>query len=168
MQLGRSRACIIASDVVDISAKKAPTLDPKPWKASHCSSVYLPWPVVDTLLSLSYLSTKYSRIARVSLYPSQLSEGRDGYQEGVPNNEVVVVVVDNGGDAAIGVEFHEIRTLLLALFEVEIDGFIRQPKFFENDGDFPEKRIGCQTMLMFGEEGNKRTSHWDRSGGCTR
>ena len=122
----------------------------------------------DTFLSLSYLSTKYSTIARVSLYFGQLSEGRGGYQKDIPNNEVVVVVVDNGRDATVGVELHEIWTLLLALLEVKVDGFICQPEFFKNDGDFPEERISFQTTVMFTGKENKRTSRWDHPCGCIR
>ena len=54
---------------------------------------------------MSYLSTKYSRIARVSLDSDQWSIGGDGRSEDLPNNKVVVVVVDDGGDAAVGVNF---------------------------------------------------------------
>ena len=104
--------------------------------------MYLSWPVADTLLSLSYLSTKYSTIARVSLCFGQLSKSRDGHKEDVPNNEVVVVVVDNGGDATVGVDLQEIGALMFALREVEVDGFICQLELFKNDGDFPEKCIG--------------------------
>lgn len=78
------------------------------------------------------------------------------------------MVVDNGRDATVGVKLHVIWTLVLGLLEVEVDGLICQPEFFKNDGDFPEKRIGFQTMLMFGGEGDKSTSRWGHSCGCTR
>ena len=122
----------------------------------------------EILLSLSYLSTKYSTIARVSLYFGQLSEDRDGYQEDIPKNEVIVVVVDNGRDATVGVELHKVWTLLLALLEVEVDGFICQSEFFKDDGNFPEKSTRFQTTVTFRGEGNERTSRWDHPCGCTR
>ena len=111
---------------------------PETWKESHCNSIYLSCPVLDTLRSLSYLSTKYSRIARVSLNSDQRSIGGDDHSKDLPNNEVVVMVVDDGGDAAIGVNLQEVWGLVLSLAEIEVDVLVRQPKLFENDGNFPK------------------------------
>ena len=110
--------------------------------------------MLDSLWSLSYLSTKYSKIARLSLDFDQpsMSTGGDGDGGDLPNDEVVVMVVDDGGDAAVGIELQVIWSLLLTRLEVEVDRFICQPEFFENDGDFPEDRVGFQTAAMFGME----------------
>jgi len=92
------------------------------------------------------LSTKYSRIARLSLDFDQPSTGGDGHGEDIPSDEVVVMVVDDGGNATVGVDLQVIWSLLLALAEVEVDRFVCQPEFFENDGNFPENRVGFQTL----------------------
>ena len=106
--------------------------------------------MLDSLWSLSYLSAKYSKIARVSLDFDQPSTGVDRHEEDLPNDEVVVMVVDDGGDAAVGVDLQVIWSLVFALAEIEVDRFVRQPELFENDGDFPENRIGFQTVVTFG------------------
>ena len=63
--------------------------------------------------SLSYLSTKYSRIVRVSLDFDQPSTGGGGHGEDLSNDEVVVMVVDDGGDATIGADLQIIWGLLV-------------------------------------------------------
>ena len=60
--------------------------------------------MLDSLWSLSYLSTKYSKIARLSLDLDQPSTGVDGHGEDLPDDEVVVMVVNDGGDATVGVD----------------------------------------------------------------
>jgi len=67
--------------------------------------------------------------------------------EHLPNDEVVVMMVDDGGDATIWVDLQELWSLLLLLAEVEVHGFIGQPKLFENDSDFPKSRVGFQVTL---------------------
>ena len=86
---------------------------------------------------MSYLSTTYSKIARVSLDFCQQSVGGGGHSEDLPNGEVVVSVVDKGGDAAIGVDLQVLWGLVLALAEIEVHGLVCQPKLFENNDDFP-------------------------------
>ena len=78
------------------------------------------------------------------------------------------MVVDDGGDATVGVDLQVIRSLMLALAEVEVDRFVCQPEFFENDCNFPENRVGFQTALNVWEGGDKRTSRWVHPYGCTR
>ena len=56
-----------------------------------------------------------------------------------PEREVVVVVVDDGRDAAVGVELGVLRPLLLALLEVEIDRLVRETELFKDNGDFPRR-----------------------------
>jgi hypothetical protein len=104
--------------------------------------MYLSWPALESLWSLSYLSTTYSKIARVSLDSGQQSVGDGGHSEDLPNGEVVVSVVNDGGDAAVGVDLQILWTLVLLLAEIEVHGLVRQPEFFKDDGDFPRGRIG--------------------------
>jgi len=73
------------------------------------------------------LSTKYSNIARVSLDLGQPSTGVDGYSEDLPDDGVIIMVVNDGRDATVGVDLQVIWSLLLALSEVEIDRFVCQP-----------------------------------------
>ena len=124
--------------------------------------------MLDSLWSLSYLSTKYSKIARLSLDLDQPSTGVDGHGEDLPDDEVVVMVVDDGGDATVGVDLQVIWGLLLALVEVEVDRFVCQPEFFEDNGNFPGHRVSFQTSLAFEENWNERTSRWVRPCGCTK
>jgi hypothetical protein len=74
---------------------------------------------------LSYLSTTYSKIARVSLDFCQQSVDDDGHNEDLPNGEVVVLVVNDGGDATVGVDLQVLWGLVLALAEIEIHGLVR-------------------------------------------
>jgi len=50
------------------------------------------------------------------------------------------MVIDDGGDAAVGVDLQKFWSLLLFLAEIEIYRLVRQPEFFKNDGDFPKNR----------------------------
>ena len=124
--------------------------------------------MLDSLWSLSYLSTKYSTIARVSLGFGQSSTQWDRHDEDVPDDEVVVVMVDDGGDATVRIDLQVIWSLVFALAEVEVDRFIRQPEFFEDDGDFPENRVSFQTAVTFGRGESKCTSRWVHWRGCTK
>jgi len=96
------------------------------------------------------LSTKYSKIARVSLDFDQPSTGVDGHGEDLPDDGVIVMVVDDGGDATVWVDLQVIWSLVLALGEVEVDRFVCQPEFFEDDGDLPGHRVIFQTSMAFG------------------
>ena len=68
------------------------------------------------------------------------------YSTRLPNSEVVVVVVDDGGNATVRVYLHILRTLLFPLAEVEVHRLVRQPKFLKNNGDFPESQISFQIV----------------------
>lgn len=87
--------------------------------------MYLSWPVLDNLRSLSYLSTRYTKIARVSLDLDRSAASGDDRSRHLPNDEIVVMMVDNGGDATIGIDLQEFRSLLLLLLEIEVDRFVR-------------------------------------------
>ena len=54
-----------------------------------------------------------------------------------PDNEVAVFVVDQSGNTTVGVVFGVLRALLLALTEVEVDGFVRKAKLLEDEGNLP-------------------------------
>ena len=65
------------------------------------------------------MSTKYSRIARVSLdFDQLLSIGGKYNNEGLPNDEVVVMVVDDGGNTAVGVDLQIGWGLVLSAVEI--------------------------------------------------
>ena len=115
--------------------------------------MYLSRPVLDSLWSLSYLSTKYSKIARVSLRSDQPMRAQRLGSEHLPDGEVVVMVVDDGWDATVGVDLQVFWTLLLFLAEIEVHGLVRQPELLKNDGDFPKSRIGRQVPVNWGEAG---------------
>ena len=59
----------------------------------------------------------------------------------VPEDEIVVLVVDDGRDTTVGVEFDVLGRLLFVLFEVKVYGVVGQAEFFENDGDLPAYRM---------------------------
>ena len=90
---------------------------------------------------MSYLSTKYSKIARVSLDADQTSASYDGLNQDLPNDEIVVMMVDDSGNAAVGIDLQVFRSLVFLLAEIEVHRFICQPKFFKYYGDFPKNRI---------------------------
>jgi hypothetical protein len=98
------------------------------------------------------LSTKYSNIARVSLDFDESSSNGDNCSGSLPNDEIVVAVVDDGGDATVRVDLQVLWRLVLFFAEVEVHRFVRQPQFFKDDGDFPEVQIGCQMVVKVSEE----------------
>jgi hypothetical protein len=106
----------------------------------------LSWPVLDNLWSLSYLSTKYSIIARDSLDFGQPSISGNYHSRHLPNNEIFVVVVDDRGNAAVRVYLQILRTLLFFLAEIKIHRLVCQPEFFKNNGSFPESQISFQIV----------------------
>lgn len=57
------------------------------------------------------------------------------------------MVVDDGGYATVGVQLQVFWTLVFLRAEIEVDRFVRQPEFFEDDGSFPEIRFGCQMVV---------------------
>lgn len=67
--------------------------------------------------------------------------GRGMGTKSVPEDEIVVLVVDDGRDATVRVELDVLGRLLLILFEVKIYGVIGQAEFFENDGNLPVCRM---------------------------
>ena len=130
--------------------------------------MYLSRPVLESLWSLSYLSTKYCKIARVSLDLGQQSVGGGDHSEHPPNDEVVVVMVDDGRDAAIGVKLQVFWALVLLLAKIEVHSLIRQPELFEDDGGFPKDWIGSGARSVRGGGGNEHTSRWVHQHGRTR
>ena len=86
--------------------------------------MYLSWPELESLWSLSYLSTKYWKIARVSLCLDQSSTSNNGHSGHLPNDEVVILVVDDGGDATVGVDLQVVWGLMLSLAEIEVHRLI--------------------------------------------
>lgn len=58
----------------------------------------------------------------------------------VPEHEIVVLVVDDRGNASVRVELGVLGTLVLGLAEVEVDGVVGQPELLEHGGDLPKNR----------------------------
>ena len=73
--------------------------------------------------------------------------------EHLPNSEVVVMVVDDGWNATVGVDLQVFWTLVLFLAKIEVHGLVGQPEFLKNDGDFPASRISRQVSVNWGEVG---------------
>ena len=48
------------------------------------------------------------------------------YNKDLPKNEIVVVVVDNGGDTTIGIEPQEFRALVFLRNEIEVHRLHRE------------------------------------------
>ena len=76
----------------------------------------------------------------------------EDYSQDLPNGKIVVVVVDDGGDAAVWIDLQVFRSLVFLLAVFEVHRFIRQPKFFKYYGDFPENRFGFRWPLIRQEE----------------
>ena len=64
------------------------------------------------------------------------------YNPDQPNNEIVVLVVDDRRNAAVGIDLQVFWGFMFLLAEVEIHRFVRQPEFFKDYGDFPGNRLG--------------------------
>ena len=60
-------------------------------------------------------------------------------QNGVrlPNDEVAVSVIDNGGDASVGVVLRVLRCFVLVFVEVKEFALVSQPELLEDKSDFP-------------------------------
>lgn len=59
-------------------------------------------------------------------------------------------MVDDCGDATVGVYLQVLRALLLLLAKIEVHGLIRQPEFLENDSSSPADGIGFQVPMKLG------------------
>ena len=85
----------------------------------------------------------------------------------LPNDKVIVMVVNDGRDAAVGVNLQIFWSFLFLLAEVKIDGFVRQVEFFKNEGNFPESQVGREMhskSAIIGEL-TSRSARWR---GCTK
>ena len=67
----------------------------------------------------------------------------------VPDDEVIVAVVDYRRDATVGVVSGELRSLEFALVELEEDGLVGQAKLFENESNLPTiKRVAVSILFV--------------------
>ena len=57
--------------------------------------------------------------------------------QSVPQHEIVVLVVNDRGNAPVGVVLDVLEVLLFVLSEVEVDGMVGGVELLENNGDFP-------------------------------
>lgn len=89
--------------------------------------------------SLSYLSTKYNKIALDSLHDAQLCSvsRRNNIRIFSPNDEIIIVVVNEGRNTTIRVVLRVFLCFLLLCREVEVDRFIAQAKLVHEKGSFP-------------------------------
>ena len=56
---------------------------------------------------------------------------------GLPDNEVVVLVVHKRRDTPVRVQLRVLRRLLLALAEVEVNALVGEPELLKDERDFP-------------------------------
>ena len=70
----------------------------------------------------------------------------------VPDNEVVVVVVDQRGDAAVRIVLGKLGGLLLFLGEVQVDGLVCQAEFPEDKGVLPVTGDAVSSVFCMGKE----------------
>ena len=56
----------------------------------------------------------------------------------VPENVVVVLVIDYGRNTPVGVELCVFGFLLVATLEVEVNGLVRESEIVTENGDFPK------------------------------
>ena len=81
----------------------------------------------------------------------------------LPENEIIVLVVNDGRNTTVGVVFGVLRALLLALTEVEVDGFVRKAKLLEDEGNLP---IIAQSELYRELVQRELAIHWVRWREC--
>ncbi len=55
----------------------------------------------------------------------------------LPEHVVVVSVVNQSRNTTIGIVLRELRSFVLAVLKVQIDGLVGKPKLFQHDGNFP-------------------------------
>ena len=70
---------------------------------------------------------------------------------GLPDDEVAVLVVDEGGDAAVRVQLRVRGRRLLVLGKVEVDGLVGEPELVEQERDLPESRVGGDDERRYGD-----------------
>jgi hypothetical protein len=61
-----------------------------------------------------------------------------------PENEIVVLVVDDRRDSTVRVVLGEGWSLLIARLEFEKDGLIGEAEFFKHDGYFPTNYLALR------------------------
>ena len=57
--------------------------------------------------------------------------------EDVPNSAVIILVIDESGDAAVRVDLEVFRTLLFLLLEIQVYGLVGKTELIKEEGNFP-------------------------------
>lgn len=73
----------------------------------------------------------------------------DDDRVGLPDNKVVILVVNQGRDTAVWIVLGVLSSLLLVLSKVEIDALIGETEFSQNKRDLPA--IGTALVGVQGE-----------------
>ena len=76
---------------------------------------------------------------------------------GLPDDEVAVLMVDDGGDPAIWVQFGMFGRHMLVLEEIQVDRFVGKSELFEEYCYLPKGTLGGMGR---GTEKELPTSHW--------
>ena len=71
---------------------------------------------------------------------------RGGWGSNVPEDVVVVLVIDYGRNTPVGVELCVFGFLLVATLEVEVNGLVGESEVVAENGDFP-KVLGEYVIL---------------------
>ena len=72
------------------------------------------------------------------IHPHRLRLGRS-----LPDNEVVVVMINEGWDTAVGVILGELGGLVFALLELEVHRLVGESELLKNDGGLPVNSVPC-------------------------
>lgn len=76
---------------------------------------------------------RYTELVLLVVFLEEVEEDRVG----LPNYEVIVLVVDEGRDTAIWVQLRVLGRFLLELGEVEVDALVRESELLEDERDLP-------------------------------
>ena len=86
----------------------------------------------------------------------------------LPDDEVSVLMIDEGGDATVRVELGVFGGLVLVLAEVEVDRLIGEPEFLEYSHDLPAGGRGGMSKEVRVVRKTLLTSHLRPWHGCRR
>ena len=58
--------------------------------------------------------------------------------EDVPSSVVIILVIDESGDAAVRIDLEVFWTLLLLLLEIQVYGLVGKTELIKEEGNFPK------------------------------
>lgn len=97
------------------------------------------------IVSLNKIQDNRARFP-AKIHHEQLERSVMQGRKAVPDGKVIILVIDEGRDTAIGVVLHVLGAF--EIIKIKVPGLIGEAEGVQHEGDFPEW-IGCQSMFSF-------------------